>query len=113
MQIDWRAICGPALATATALIAIVLDGTWLAVPDPAPLFVCIVALAGCLSGLGSGLVSAAIAVASWALFFPDHRAASAFDHSDLIRFALLALAAIATAMIAGLSRRKLMRALSW
>src|SRR4051812_41052674 len=61
MQIDWRAICGPVLATATALIVIVLDGTRLAVPDPAPLFVCIVALASCLSGVASGLVSAAIA----------------------------------------------------
>jgi PAS domain-containing protein len=113
MQIDWRAICGPALATGTALIAIVLDRTWLAVPDPAPLFVCIVALATCLSGLASGLVSAAIAVASWALFFPGHRAAPGYDVSELVPLAMLALAAIATAMIAGLSRRKLVGALSW
>src|SRR4051812_6476178 len=113
MQIDWRALCGPALATATALISIGADRTWLALPDPAPLFVCIVALAGCLSGLASGLVSAAIAVASWALFFPGHRAALGHEVSDLVPLALLALTAIATAMIAGLSRRKLVGALSW
>jgi len=74
MQVDWRAICGPALATATALIAIAADRTLVTVPNPAPLFVCIVALAASLSGLASGMVSAAIAVTSSALFFLNHRA---------------------------------------
>jgi PAS domain-containing protein len=113
MQIDWRAICGPALATATALIAIVLDRTWAAVPDPAPLFVCIVALAALLSGLASGLISAAIAIGASALFFAGHRATPGYDGSDLVRLAMLALAAIGTAVIASLARRKMMTALSW
>jgi PAS domain-containing protein len=110
MQIDWRAICGPALATATALIAIVFDRTWAAAPDPAPLFVCIVALAGSLGGLASGLVSAAIVTAASALFFVGHRAAPGYDASDLAR---LALTAFGTAIITGLSRQKLVAALSW
>ena len=45
MQFDWRAISGPALTTATALIAFLVDRHFVAVPNPAPLFVCIVALA--------------------------------------------------------------------
>ena len=68
MQFDWRAISGPALTAATALIALVVDHTLIAVPNPAPLFVCIVAFAGSLSGLASGMASAVIAVAASALF---------------------------------------------
>src|SRR3984885_10832840 len=40
---DWRAIFGPALTVATALIALAADHLLSAVPNPAPLFVCIVA----------------------------------------------------------------------
>ena len=113
MQLNWRAICGPALATATALIAIAVDRTLVTVPNPAPLFVCIVALAASLSGLASGMVSAAIAVAASALFFLNHRAAPGYDVSDLIRLAMLALTAAATALITGLLRQKLVDALTW
>src|ERR1044072_5364225 len=113
MQLDWRAICGPALATATALIAIAADRTLVTVPNPAPLFVCIVALAASLSGLASGMVSAAIAVTSSALFFLNHRAAPGYDASDLIRLVLLALTAGATALITGLLRQKMVDALKW
>ena len=112
MQIDWRAICGPALATATALIAIAADRTLVTVPNPAPLFVCIVAFAASLSGLASGMVSAAIAVASSALFYLHHRATPGYDVSDLVRLALLALTAAATALITGLLRQKMVDALS-
>ena len=49
MQFDWRAISGPALAAATALIAILVDRFLTGVPNPAPLLVCIVAFAGSLS----------------------------------------------------------------
>jgi PAS domain-containing protein len=111
MQIDWRAICGPALATATALIAIAADRTLVTVPNPAPLFVCIVALAASLSGLASGLISAAIAVTSSALFFLNHRAMPGYDTSDLVRLGLLALTAAATAFITGLLRQKMVDAL--
>ena len=62
MQFDWRAISGPALTTATALIAFLVDRYIMAVPNPAPLFVCIVAFAASVSGLASGLISAALSV---------------------------------------------------
>ena len=75
MQFDWRAISGPALTTATALIAIFVDRHVVAVPNPAALLVCIVAFAAAVSGLTSGLITAAIAVAASALFFLNHRAA--------------------------------------
>lgn len=113
MQLDWRAICGPAVATATALIAIAADRTLATVPNPAPLFVCIVAFAASLSGLASGMVSAAIAVTSSALFFLNHRAIPGYDASDLVRLALLALTAGATALITGLLRQKMVDALGW
>jgi PAS domain-containing protein len=113
MQVDWRAICGPALATATALIAIAVDRTLFSVPNPAPLFVCIVAFAGSLSGLASGMVSAAIAVTSSALFFLNHRATPGYDISDLVRLVMLALTAAGTAVITGLLRQKMMDAVTW
>jgi len=52
MQFDWRAISGPALTTLTALVAIFVERYFMAVPNPAPLFVCIVAYAAALSGIG-------------------------------------------------------------
>jgi PAS domain-containing protein len=113
MRFDWRAILGPGLTTATALIAILIDRTFIAVPNPAPLFVCIVALAASLSGLGSGIISAAIAVASSALFFLNHRATPGYDTSDLVRLAMLALTAAGTAGITGLLRKRVMDAFAW
>jgi PAS domain-containing protein len=113
MQFDWRAISGPALTAATALIAIVLDRLVIAVPNPAPLLVCIVALAAALSGLTSGMISAAIAVASCALFFLNHRAAPGYDAADLVRLTMLAATAVATAAITGLLRKRWMDAFAW
>src|SRR5882724_10545789 len=106
MQFDWRAISGPALTAATALIAILVDRYFIAVPNPAPLFVCIVALASSLSGLASGLISAVIAVVSSALFFLNHRAVPGYDTSDIARMILLAMTAAGTAVITGLLRQK-------
>ncbi len=110
MQFDWRAISGPALTTATALIAILVDRILIVVPNPAPLLVCIVAFAGSLSGLASGMTSAAIAVVSSALFFLNHRATLGFDVSDLVRLAMLAVTAAGTAAVTGLLRKRLMDA---
>ena len=110
MQFDWRAISGPALTTATALIAIVVDRHFIAVPNPAPLFVCIVAFAASLSGLASGMVSAAIAVGCAALFFLNHRATPGYDAADLVRLSMLAMTAAGTAAITGLLRKRLMDA---
>jgi PAS domain-containing protein len=113
MRFDWRAISGPALTTATAVIAILADRHFTAVPNPAPLFVCIVAFAGSLSGLASGMISAAIAVGCSALFFFDHRAATGYDVADLARLSMLATAAAGTAAITGVLRKKLMDAFRW
>jgi PAS domain-containing protein len=113
MQIEWRALCGPALTTATAVIAIVLDRNFVAVPNPAPLFVCIVALAVSLSGLASGMISAAIAVMSSALFFLNHRAVPGYDTADLVRLLMLAITAAGTAVITGLLRQRMMDAFAW
>jgi PAS domain-containing protein len=113
MQFDWRAICGPALTTVMALTAISADRHFVVVPNPAPLFVCIVAFAGSLSGLASGMISAAIALAASALFFLSHRAAPGHDATDLVQLAMLAITATGTAGITGLLRNKLTNALAW
>src|SRR5437879_7083444 len=106
MQFDWRTILGPALTTAVALIAFYVDRHFVTVPNPAPLFVCIVALASSLSGMASGLVSAVIAVISSALFFLNHRAVPGYDAHDIARMALLAMTAGGTAIITGMLRQK-------
>jgi len=106
MQFDWRTILGPALTTAVALIAFFVDRHFVTVPNPAPLFVCIVALASSTSGIASGLISAVIAVTFSALFFLNHRAAPGYDAHDIARMVLLALTAGGTALITGMLRQK-------
>ncbi|WP_375412280.1 PAS-domain containing protein [uncultured Bradyrhizobium sp.] len=112
MRFDWRAICGPALTTATALVAIAADRSVVALPNPAPLFVCIVAFAASLSGLASGMISAVIAVTSSALFFLTHRATPGYDASDLVHLVMLAATAAGTAVSTGLLRQKMRAALA-
>lgn len=106
MRFDWRAISGPALTAITALAAFLIDRLLVPVPNPAPLFVCIVALASSISGITSGLVSAAIAVAGSALFFLDHRALPGYDAADVARMMMLAATAAGTALITGMLRQK-------
>ncbi|TWB87040.1 PAS domain-containing protein [Bradyrhizobium macuxiense] len=106
MRFDWRAISGPALTAIIALAAFLIDRLVVTVPNPAPLFVCIVALASSISGITSGLISAAIAVAASALFFLDHRALPGYDTADVARMLLLAATAAGTALITGLLRQK-------
>lgn len=106
MQFDWRTILGPALTTLVALIAFFVDRQFVTVPNPAPLFVCIVALASSISGIASGLISAGIAVTFSALFFLNHRAAPGYDAHDVARMVLLALTAGGTALITGALRQK-------
>jgi PAS domain-containing protein len=113
MQFDWRAISGPALTTATALIAILVDRYFIVVPNPAPLFVCIVAFAGSLSGLASGMISAAIAIASSAVFFFDDRTPAGYETADLVRLLMLAVTAIGTAGVTGVLRKRLVEAFDW
>jgi PAS domain-containing protein len=113
MQFDWRAISGPALTIATALIAMVVDRYFMAVPNPAPLFVCIVAFAASLGGLGSGMTSAGLAVASSALLYLNHRATPGYDAGDLVRLSMLATTAAGTAAITGLLRKRWVDAFAW
>jgi PAS domain-containing protein len=110
MKFDWRAISGPALTTVTASIAILVDSQYVAVPNPAAVFVCMVAFAGSLSGLTSGLITAAIAITASAVFFLDHRATAGYEVADLIRLAMLAMTAAGTAAITGLLRQRMLDA---
>lgn len=112
MRFGWRAVSGPALTAATALLAILLD-RFLPAPSPAPLFVCIVAFAGSLSGFASAMASTAIAVIGAALFFLNHRAVPGYVPADLLRLGLLAMTAAGTAAITGLMRQRLLDAFAW
>ncbi|MET4803647.1 PAS-domain containing protein [Bradyrhizobium sp. LB11.1] len=109
MRFGWRAISGPVLTAAIALLAILLDRRAPAL-SLAPLFVCIVALAGSLSGLASALGSAAIAVIGATLLALSRRAAPGFAAADLAQLGLLALATAGTAGITGLMRERLLDA---
>ncbi len=113
MQFNWHAISGPVLTAATALVAFLIDRHFVPIPHPAPLFVCIVALAASVGGIASGMVSAVIAVTASALFFLNHRATPGYDMSDLARLLLLAATAGATALITGLLRQKWIDTLAW
>ena len=112
MQFDGCAISGPVLAAATTLAAIAIDRHLIGVPDPAPLLVLIVALAGSCSGFRSGLISAAVGIVGSALFLLDQRATPGYQTPDLIRLAMLAVTAGATAAITGLMRQQLMDSLA-
>jgi PAS domain-containing protein len=59
------------------------------------------------------MISAAIAVASSALFFFNHRATPGYDTADLVRLLMLAMTAAGTAAITGLLRKRLMDAFAW
>jgi len=107
MQLDWRAIAGPALAAATTLTAVLVDGRLLGVPNPAALLVCFVAFAGSLSGLRSAAATAAIAIVGASLFFLNHRATPGYDDADLMRLAMLAISAGGTAAVTGLLRQSM------
>src|SRR5579863_5795713 len=98
MQLDWRTILGPALTVATALSAVAAKHLLSGVPNPAPLFVCIVALAGSLAGLGSSLASAALALVASAMFFSGHGVPVGLSASDMTRLAMLAVGVICTAV---------------
>ncbi len=106
MRFGWRAISGPVLTAATLLLAMLLERI-VPLPSPAPLFVCIVALAGALSGLASAMITAAAAVISAALLFLDRYGVS-FAAADLIRLGLLGLTVAATAGMTGLMRERLL-----
>src|ERR1700744_4072038 len=112
MRFDWRATSGPALTTATALIAAFAHHRLSFTADPAPLFVCVVACASSLSGTLSGLISALIAVGASALFF-NNDTTSGHDAAELAQLSLLAVTTAGTAVIVGLLRKRLMDAFTW
>lgn len=108
MRLGWRAISGPVLTAATLLLAMLFDRLVPNVPSPAPLLVCLVALAGALSGLASAMASAAIAVIGTALIFLHQHGVSGYGSADLVRLGLLAITAAGTAGITGLMRERLL-----
>jgi PAS domain-containing protein len=109
MRFDWRAMSGPTLTAAMALLAIVSDRHLKGAPDLAPLFVCIVAFAGSLSGLMSAAISAAIAIGCSALLL-FNRTMSGFDSAEIIHLAMLSIAVGGTAAITGLLRQRWLEA---
>jgi PAS domain-containing protein len=108
MQFDWRAIGGPTLTTATALVASVVDGNSTIVFLLAPLFVCIAALSAALSGIAPGLISTAIAVAFTALLVHDHGT----DATSVAHLIMLTVAASTAAIVTGLLRQRTIDALA-
>jgi PAS domain-containing protein len=112
MRFDWRTISGPALTTATALIAAFAHHHLSYIADPAPLFVCIVAFASSLSGTLSGLISALIAVGASALLFVNNGAEPGYD-AELAQLSMLTATTAGTAVITGLLRKRLMNAFAW
>jgi PAS domain-containing protein len=113
MRFDWRVISGPALTTATALIAAFAHHHLSFAIDPALLFVCIVAFTSALSGTLSGLVSALIAVGTSALPLFNSETTSGFDAADIAWLSMLAATTVGTAGITGLLRKRLMDAFAW
>ncbi|MBN9015333.1 MAG: DUF4118 domain-containing protein, partial [Rhizobiales bacterium] len=113
MRTEWRAISGPVLITAVSLAALAADQAYSGVPNPAPLQVCIVAVAAALAGIGSGLVSAVIAVATNAVFIRHHGSAAEFNAPELLRLGLLAVTTAATAGVTSLLRQKMRDAMAW
>jgi PAS domain-containing protein len=112
MQFDWRSMSGPALAAAMALLIVVVDRYLKGTPYPAPLFVCIVALAGSLGGLVSAATSGGIAIGCSALFFFNRHDPPGYDDADLIQLTMLSIAVGATAAISGLLRQRRLEAFS-
>ena len=109
MRFDWRAMFGPALTAATALLAILAgyyfaDHPFKITLHPAPLFVCIVTFAGSLNGLASAAISAAIALGCTALLSFNRHAG--YDAADLIDLSMLSIAVGAAAAITGLLRQR-------
>ncbi|SFN61997.1 PAS fold [Bradyrhizobium sp. Ghvi] len=109
MRFGWRAICGPVLTAAFALLAIPLDRHASAFAL-APLFVCVVALAGSISGFASAFGSTAIAMIGATLLTLSQRSTSGFSAADFAQFGLLALTTAGAAAITGLMRQRLVDA---
>jgi PAS domain-containing protein len=105
MQFSWRAISGPALTAATALLAVLADHHHKGGAHVAPLLVCIVAFAGSLSGLASAATSAAIAIGCTTLLL-FNRTGPGFAAADLTLLSALSIAVGCTAAITGLLRQR-------
>jgi PAS domain-containing protein len=108
MQFDWRAISGPIVTIATALIAVAVDSNSIVVSDLAPLFVCIAALSAALSGIAPGLISTAIAVAFAAWLVRDH----GIDAANIAHLTTLAVAGSGAAIVIGVLRQRTIDALA-
>ena len=107
MRFGWRAISGPVLTAATLLLAMLFD-RFVPTLSPAPLLICIVALAGAFSGLASAVASAAIAIIGGAMLFLSRHGAAFDATADLVQLGLLAMTAAVTAAVTGLMRARLL-----
>jgi PAS domain-containing protein len=107
MRFGWRVIFGPALTAATVLLTMLFD-RFVPTPSPAPLLVCIVALAGAFSGLAPAVASAAVAVIGAALLLLSQHGISGLTTADLVQLGLLTMTAAGTAGITGLMRGRLL-----
>jgi PAS domain-containing protein len=107
MQFDWRAISGPTVTIATALIAVVVDGNSIVVSNLAPLFVCIAALSAALSGIAPGLISTVIAVAFTVLLVRDQ----GINAANVAHLISLTVAASGAAVVTGVLRQRMIDAL--
>ena len=112
MRTDWRAIVGPALTAAMSLLVIAADRAAGGLPDPAPVQVCLVAMAAALAGIGPGLISAVIAVAASALL-QRHGAGGPIHQLEAMQLGLLTATAAVTAVVTGLLRQKMVSAITW
>jgi len=106
MLVDWRSVWGPVLMVMAAALAFIFDRLVIGLPNPAPVFICLVAFATASSGFVAGLVTAALSVLGAAIFFFNRRQMPGFELSDLARLLLLAATAAATAGITGLLRQR-------
>lgn len=106
MRIGWRQAIGPALTTALAGSAIVGDGGLLAFAAIAPLLVFSAGLGAAIAGSGAGFVSAGIATGIGVMALPD-------TPDKWLQLTMLAVAAGATAALAGQLHSRMTEAMSW
>lgn len=108
MQFDWRALSGPIVTIATALIAVAVDRNSIVVSNLAPLFVCTAALSAALGGIAPGLISTTVAVAFTVWLVRDH----GINAADVAHLVMLAVAASGAAVVTGVWRQRTIDALA-
>jgi diguanylate cyclase (GGDEF)-like protein len=109
--LNWRRIIGPLATIAAAIGIFLLYRYWAQPPIAAPIFLWAIVLSAYYGGVTSGLVSTAIAIAFGVYYLSEPGAPFTFEPTNLARFVVLALTAVATAITVGLLHRRERRAL--